>query len=334
MDEGDAVKNNVERPTAPDSAVGAHVIHEEVLQYFEQAESQATSWDPLIDIAQLREQGRREALRVRGELEPARVEETRVAGVPSRIYRTLGDEQGDGVLIWIHGGGWMQGDLDCYEGVARALANRTCRTVLAPDYRLAPEHPFPAGLDDVWEIVVWATKAFGRVAVAGDSSGANLAAAAAIKARDLGIELAAQILVYPVLDSRAETTYKLAFRRDHSPFANQPAFGQVAFDRIAYIWQHYVQDPALRNSPYAAPLSAESLSGVAPAFILTAEHDILRAEAEDFEARLRKVAVPVTTTRYAGQIHGFLQMRAVMADAHSALEEIGAWAGAEFARPH
>ena len=136
--------------------------------------------------------------------------------MPARLYRPSGDEQD--VLIWIHGGGWIHGDLDCYEGVARALANRADCAVLAIDYRLAPEHPFPGWIRRCMDGGEWANANFAKVAVAGDSSGGNLAAAVALRARDRGIELALQLLVYPVLDNTAATAYKRLFRERYSTF--------------------------------------------------------------------------------------------------------------------
>ncbi len=133
---------------------------------------------------------------------------------------------------------------------------------------------------------------FADVIVAGDSSGANLAAAAAIKARDAGVPLAAQLLVYPVLDSE-ETPFKRDFRDRYTPFVGQAAFGTSSYERIVRIWEEYVPDPELRRSPLAAPLRATDLHGVAPAVIVTAEHDILRGEALDYAAALERDGVPV-----------------------------------------
>ena len=158
----------------------------------------------------------------------------------------------------------MHGDLDCYEGVARALANHARCSVLAVDYRLAPEHPFPAGFDDVWAAVEWSAENFGQVGVAGDSSGGNLAAAAALKARDRQIDIAVQVLVYPVLESHMNTHSKRAFRTRYAGFLNQPEFGTVTFDRISYIWDTYVPEPHLRDCPYVSPLRAEQPAGRRP----------------------------------------------------------------------
>jgi acetyl esterase len=316
------------------------VPHDEVRRYFETTGSGSPAWNR--DIEALRRETREEALAVRGHLERvAAVDPISIAGVPARLYRPARPRAGvcypDGgatgnVLVWVHGGGWMHGDLDCYEGVARALANRARCAVLAVDYRLAPEHPFPAGFDDVWAAVEWSAANFGRVGVAGDSSGGNLAAAAALKARDRGIGIAIQVLVYPVLESHMNTPFKRTFRNRYASFLNQPEFGAVTFDRISYIWDAYVPEPLLRDCPYVSPLRASSLRGVAPAVIITAEHDILRQEAEQYAQRLRDENVKVAHRNYEGQIHGFFQMRGVMSDAQDAIGVAASHVNHEFTR--
>jgi acetyl esterase len=294
------------------------VPHGQVLSFLRAQPSSADESDLAID--ELRAVTRAQALAVRGALEPvASVETVEAAGVPARLYRPHGDESD--VLIWIHGGGWIHGDLDCYEGVARALANRANCAVLAIDYRLAPEHPFPAGLDDAWAATQWAAARFAKVAVGGDSSGGNLAAAVALKARDSKLELALQLLIYPVLDCASDTAYKRIFRERYSSFAGQAQFGLIAYERINRIWELYVPDAAVRDTALASPLRAATFRGLAPAAIITAEHDILRGEAEEFARRLRADHVPVQVDQYVGQIHGFVQMLGVMADAEHAIDK-------------
>lgn len=318
------------------------VAHEEVRRYFEGAGPNPGRWTP--DIAALRRETHDEAMTVRGQLEPvATVEALTIGGVPSRLYRparppSSGQSRGEpagsdrNVLVWLHGGGWMHGDLDCYDGVARAFANRAGCPVLAVGYRLAPEHPFPAGFDDAWAAVEWSAATFARVAVAGDSSGGNLAAAAAVKARDQGVDVAAQVLVYPVLESHADMEFKRTFRARYARFVNQPDFGSATFDRINYIWETYIPDPAMRDCPYASPAHADTLRGVAPAMIITAEHDILRGEEQEYARRLRADGVPVELHDYPGQIHGFFQMRGVMSAAHNAMNLAAGFLKAEFDR--
>ena len=314
------------------------VPHHEVRRYFA-GSAPAAGWTR--DIEALRRETREEALAVRGDLERVSAVETiSIAGVTARLYRPAprpadacypADAAGD-VLIWVHGGGWMHGDLDCYEGVARALANRTRCAVLAVAYRLAPENPFPAGFDDVWAAVEWSAENFGQVAIAGDSSGGNLAAAAALKARDRQIDIAAQVLIYPVLESHMNSRHKRAFRTRYAGFLDQPEYGTVTFDRISYIWDTYVPQPHLRDFPYVSPLRAGSLRGVAPAVIITAEHDILRSEAHDYAQRLREEDVRVAHHDYPGQVHGFFQMRGVMSDARHAMNVAALHVNHEFTR--
>jgi len=309
----------------PDPAAGVAaadldppVPHGQVLSYLRAQPS--TADESNLEIEVLRAVTRSQALAVRGPLEPvASVETVEAAGVPARLYRPHGDESE--VLIWIHGGGWIHGDLDCYEGVTRAIANRANCAVLAIDYRLAPEHPFPAGLEDAWAATKWAGTRFANMAVGGDSSGGNLAAAVALKARDSTLDLALQLLIYPVLDHAPDTAYKRAFRERYTSFAGQAQFGLIAYERINRIWDLYVPDAAVRDKALASPLRADSLRGLAPTVIITAEHDILRGEAEEYARRLRADHVPVQVDQYVGQIHGFVQMLGVMADAEHAIDK-------------
>ncbi|HZO64028.1 MAG TPA: alpha/beta hydrolase [Kribbellaceae bacterium] len=294
--------------------------HEQVRAFLARS---TASPDPLsADIAAVRADAREKVLAVTGEPLPvACVESIDVDGVPGRLYRPAGAERD--VLVWAHGGGWIHGDLDTTDGVARALANSAGCAVLSIDYRLAPEHRFPAGFDDAWTAVTWAGHNFVSVAVGGDSAGGNLAAAAALKARDEGVALAAQLLVYPALDSTADTAYKVAFPRRYARFAGQQGFGANSDRRLRHLWATYVPDPAARRMSYASPLHAESVHGVAPAVIINAEHDILRGEAEDYARRLEEAGVPVELHEYAGQIHGFFEMFTVMTDAHHAVGVAG-----------
>ena len=291
---------------------------DEVRRYFEQRgpDDEKETFDPVL----LRRQNNQAGLTVRGELEAVDgVSDSLVAGVPTRRYSPAGASSKRIAVVWVHGGAWVHGDLEVYDGVARALANALPAEVIAVDYRLAPEHSFPAGLDDVWSVVLRAVDEFDVVVLAGDSSGGNLVAAAAVQARDQGIRIDAQLLIYPVLDAD-DTDFKRAFRARYTPFLNQARFGQSSYDRIRWIWDMYVPELTRRASPLASPMRAKDLVGVAPAVIITAEHDILRGEAEAYAARLRGDAVPVELLEFPGQIHGFLQMRGVFADAARALD--------------
>jgi acetyl esterase/lipase len=294
--------------------------HEQVRAFLARSTRSPDPWS--ADIAAVRAGAREKVLAVTGEPVPvACVESIDAYGVQGRLYQPAGVERD--VLVWAHGGGWIHGDLDTADGVARALANRADCAVLSIDYRLAPEHRFPAGFDDAWTAITWARRHFDSVAVGGDSAGGNLAAAAALKARDEGVALAAQLLVYPALDSTEDTDYKVAFPQRYARFAGQQGFGPNSNRRLKHLWATYVPDPAARKMSYASPLHAESVHGVAPAVIINAEHDILRGEAEDYARRLEEAGVPVELHEYAGQIHGFFEMFTIMTDAHHAVGVAG-----------
>ena len=281
-------------------------------------------WDKSLDV--LRQDMRTGCIEAGGPPEAvAHVEAVDADGVPCRLYRPAGGESD--LLIWVHGGGWVLGDLDCQDSLCRAFANRVQCAVLSVDYRLAPEHVFPAGLEDVWGATKWAAARFDSVAIAGDSAGGNLAAAIALRCRDEQIELAHQLLVYPVLDAGADAELHGAFRDRYATFkadngfpGREVEFGPEAYDSLQRIWPMYVPDPTLRLTADASPMRAASVAGVAPATIVTAEHDILRGEAEAYARRLAEEGVPVGITDYAGQVHGFFHVLAGLQDARDAVD--------------
>jgi acetyl esterase len=256
--------------------------------------------------------------------EPERVEaveEVDADGVPARLYRP--ERREDRVVVWLHGGAWMLGDLDSCDRIARALVNRSGAAVLTVDYRLAPEHRFPAAIDDAWAATAWGAEAFARVAVGGDSAGGNLAAAVALRARDRGLGLALQLLVYPVLDYAVESGCYHRFRQAYAEFDHAPGLGPTSFDDLDFMWHQYVPDDRLRLLPDAAPMRAASLAGVAPAVVITAEHDIVRPDGQHYARWLAAEGVPVEHYDYAGQLHGFFHMLGLTAAAHDALGKAG-----------
>jgi acetyl esterase len=272
------------------------------------------------DMAELRRDAHNEILATAGRPEPvAMVEDLTVRGVGARLYRHGADARN--VLVWLHGGGWMLGDLDCFDPLARAIANRSECAVLSVDYRLAPEHRYPAAIDDAWAATVWASQRFEQVAVGGDSAGGNLAAAVTVRARDNGITLALQLLVYPVLEYAVDTPSYEAFGEHYSNFAGQQGFGANSREGIRFIWDLYVPDSSRRHQQDAAPMRTTSLAGLAPALIIEAEHDILRAEGAEYERRLREAGVPVASYCYDGQIHGFFHMLGIMTDSRDAVDK-------------
>lgn len=241
------------------------------------------------------------------------VADREVAGVPCRVYEPLGGGAA-GTLVWLHGGGWTIGDLDTADSVARSLANAARCEVVSVGYRLAPEAPFPAAVDDCWAVVstVAAERGDGAVAVGGDSAGANLAAVAALLARDAGIALRHQLLVYPVTD----------LSRESASYAENGEGFLLTADTMRWFANHYtsVED---RSSWKASPLLADDLSGVAPAHVITAGFDPLRDEGDAYAARLAEAGVPVVHDRVEGAIHGFFGLSAVTPLAAEAVARAG-----------
>ncbi|MGC2168996.1 MAG: alpha/beta hydrolase [Acidimicrobiales bacterium] len=272
-----------------------------------------------VPIGEARATSRADLLAGGGRVEDvASVELVNANGVPARIYWPSREERT--VLVWFHGGAWMFGDLDTSEAVVSALANAAHCAVLSVDYRLAPEHVYPSAVDDCWSATTWALDQFDRVAVGGDSSGGNLAAVVALRARDEGKQLALQLLIYPVLDWRPDSASYLEFRDTYRELAGCAGFGALAQESNRHIWNVYIPDARRRSEPYASPLRASSLESVAPALIINAEHDILRGEGEEYACRLRAAGVPVMAYTYLGQLHGFFDLLGVMRDARNAVQ--------------
>jgi acetyl esterase/lipase len=262
-----------------------------------------------------------------GPAEPvAVVEDIDAGGVSSRFYASERDVES--AFVWMHGGGWTVGDPDCYDTLARALANRVRCAVLSVDYRLAPEHPYPAAVEDCWAATCWATDRFARVAVGGDSAGGNLAAVTALRARDRGLPLNFQLLVYPTLDYTAvDGPYFADYRVRYARFAGKAGYGVEITDAIRDVWESYIPEPTRRSEQDASPLLAETLTGVAPAMVILAEHDVLSGEGRDYAARLQSDGVQVEVREYPGQVHGFFQLLGTMDDAHDAVDHVAAALG-------
>ncbi len=213
------------------------------------------------------------------------VHDTTAGGVPVRVYEPTG---ASGTVAYLHGGGWVMGDLDSVDAVCRRLAVESGTRVISIDYRLAPEDPFPAALEDSLAAV---RSLDGDVVIAGDSAGGNLAAVVARKLRD---RFKLQLLIYPVTDAGVNTPSYAEFDEDHGLTA-------AAMRRF---WGLYLNGGSGLD-PDASPLRAEDLAGVAPAYIVTASHDVLRDEGEAYAAALERAGVPVKLKRLEGTIHGF-----------------------------
>lgn len=250
-----------------------------------------------------------------------RVLPTAAGPVAVRVYRPLSMDGPKPVLLYFHGGGWVTGSLNTHDAPCRALARRADCLVVAVDYRLAPEHPFPAGLEDCWAATQWVAQNAGQIggdsraiAVGGDSAGGNLAAVVAVRARDHGVGLALQLLVYPNTDCRFDTA---------SCIANAEGYGLTLSSVSAY-WDLYLPDKERRCDPEASPLRAPDLRAVAPAWVMVCEHDPLRDEGAAYAEKLRESGVPVTLREFEGVIHGVLRLAAYIEDGNAALDEAAA----------
>ncbi|HEX5192498.1 MAG TPA: alpha/beta hydrolase fold domain-containing protein [Solirubrobacteraceae bacterium] len=228
-------------------------------------------------------------------------------GVAVRIFRPTADARA--ALVYLHGGGWVLGGFESHGPLCRALAARSGAAVIAVDYRLAPEHPYPAAVHDAWTATNWAARHFHPIAVAGDSAGGNLAAAVALRARDAGLALALQVLVYPATDHGCSWP---SYREN----ARGPAFHTA---EMQWFWEQYLPDPSQAAESDCCPLRASDLSNLAPALVLTAEYDPLRDEGDAYARAMQAAGVPVQLQRYDGLIHGFLRMPAVIGRAAEAL---------------
>ena len=231
--------------------------------------------------------------------------DTAAGDLPVRVYHPEPSEQRP-LLVFFHGGGFVLGDLDSHDRLARALANAAGSVVVAVDYPLAPEHKYPAAPDAAFAAVRWIADNAAelgadatRLAVAGDSAGGNLAAIIALKARDVGgPAIALQVLIYPDLD----------FRRSNfsiREFAGK--YGNISRATQEWFMDHYIKSESEKLDPLVSPLLAPSLADLPPTLIITAEYDALRDEGEAYGARLREAGVPTTVKRYDGMIHEFLR---------------------------
>jgi acetyl esterase len=257
--------------------------------------------------------GYRDALRATQPPDPpyplARVEDVKVPGaagpIGARLYAPS-LAKGLPCILFIHGGGWVICDLDSHDLLARALAKESGCAVLSVDYRLAPEHPFPAGLQDCRAALRWLRDhgaSLGvdgsRVAVAGDSAGGNLAAALCLLMRDEAPQLIRhQALIYPVADNNFDCASYLEYADDYG----------LTRDEMIWFWHHYLAKPQDADHPHVSILRAPDLSNLPPATITSAEFDVLRDEGEAYAERLRQAGNQVTLHRVAGTCHGYANL--------------------------
>jgi len=223
-----------------------------------------------------------------------------------------------GTILWIHGGGWVICDLETHDAVCRILAESSGCRVIAVDYRRAPEHPFPAPLEDCWDALgaVAAERGGDPLIIAGDSAGGNMSAVCALRARDRGgPELALQLLVCPVVDhDMANASY-----REHG--SGPDLF--LTVEDMVWFWNHYVPDVSARSAPDASPLRAEDVSNLPPAIVITAEYDPLRDEGIAYAQRLEAAGVPVTHRHHDDMFHDFFSFVNLIEPGNEAVERAG-----------
>jgi len=245
--------------------------------------------------------------------------------IPARLYKPLKLREANSLspcLVFFHGGGWVIGDLDSHDVVCRTLADEGELIVVSVDYRLAPEHRFPAAVDDAIAATKWISGnalSLGvdaaQLFVGGDSAGGNLAAVVAINARTEGPKLAGQVLIYPATD----------FSMSHPSHSEPETSALLTHSVIRWFGDHYLNGADGIGDWRASPARMQNLSGLPPAFVLTAGADPLRDEGDEFAMRLGNAGVPVVYRTYPGQFHGFLTMGKLLLKAGEAMREIGNW---------
>jgi acetyl esterase len=246
--------------------------------------------------------------------------------IPARIYTPMRLRKTNGLapcLVFFHGGGWVIGDLDSHDVVCRKLADEGQLVVISVDYRLAPEHKFPAAVEDAITATKWIADNSrqldidaSRLTVGGDSAGGNLAAVVAISARDgNGPDIAGQVLIYPAID----------FALTHPSHREPETSILLTHSVIRWFRDHYLSGAADISDWRASPARAGTLIGLPPAYVLTAGADPLRDEGDEYAHRLKEAGVPVTYRTFPGQFHGFFTMGKLLQQANVAAKEIGAW---------
>jgi len=240
--------------------------------------------------------------------------------IPVRIYTPVAAGGGSlPLLMFFHGGGWVIGDLDTHDSLCRTLANESGCKVVAVDYRLAPENPYPAAVDDCYAALVWAEGNAhdlgvdpNRIAVTGDSAGGNLAAAMCLKAKaEGGPKIGFQLLIYPVTDAGMQTGSYKSFPEGYF----------LEADSMAWFFDSYAPSGVDRSEPYLSPLQAKDLSGLPKAMVITAGFDVLRDEGKAYAEALKKAGVEVDYVNYDGMIHGFFNTQAAIGASTPAIKK-------------
>lgn len=243
----------------------------------------------------------------------------------ARVYRPSETTEAP-VLVYLHGGGWSIGSLDGVDSLCRTLAHESDVVVVSVDYRQAPEHPYPAAVQDAWRTLRWVYEGnlpgvrTDRVAIGGDSAGGNLAAVCATLAAETGlIDLKAQLLVYPPTDAADESS-------STREFAEAPVLTTKDVD---WFWNLYLPAGSDRTAATISPKNARNLSDLPPTAVFTAQYDPIRDDAEDFADRLRRAGVTVEQRRYEGVYHGFFPLVGLLAGADRAVRDAATWLQAQ-----
>jgi acetyl esterase len=260
------------------------------------------------------------------------VQDLLIGTIPARHYAPAGARRPAPLLVYYHGGGFVFGDLETHDSLCRMLSRSSGAHVLAVDYRLAPEHPFPAAVEDARAALAWAhenAERLGadpaRVGVGGDSAGGNLAAVVSqLSAHDGGPAPALQLLIYPATDMSTR-------RRSRELFAEGFFLSNTEMGWFERSYLGAAAGTDLKHDPRVSPMLAEDLSGLAPAIVITAGFDPLRDEGEDYAHALRAAGTPAVLRRYEGYIHGFVSAAGISRNLREAVIEIAAMTGAAFA---
>jgi len=298
-------------------------LDSQVIKILKEAESLGLPAYQDLSPTQARKQMLDQSPPVQTALSVKKVVDRKIPGPDGEISIRLYYPDGDApfaTLVYFHGGGWVIGDLDTHHGFCHALAKTSGCLVVAVDYRLAPEHRYPAAVEDAYAATTWVAENSeliqvdpDRFAVCGDSAGGHLAAVVSLMARDRkGPRIDLQILIYPITDCSFDTP---------SYEENREGY-MLTRDLMKWFWNHFINIESEADDPYVSPLRAESFRDLPPALILTAEYDPLRDEGEAYAEKLQGAGVNATLTRYPGMIHAFIRMTAQLDKANVALGQV------------
>ena len=273
-----------------------------------------------IPVDDLRAQYERLCKEQWGELDEVQsIEDVDADGVPIRIYRPVQTDEPSMALVYFHGGGWVTGNIDTHDGPARAIAKRAGIVVVSVGYRLAPEHRFPAAVDDAWAATQWVSnhaeelKLDGeRIGVGGDSAGGNLATVCARRGRDHAVPIAMQLLLYPVINRAFDTASYSFFSEGYG----------LTRDGMQWFWEQYLGEGGDGENPDASPSQVMDMRRLPRAIVVTAEADVLRDEAESYAQRMFLSTVETEGYRYDGMIHGFMRMAGKIERSNAAYDEL------------